>query len=718
MRTSLRLFTAAVSVAVAGAFLAIVPSASPASAQTGFAVNQVNIGSATSNNESGSLTFTVSLGNRVGGAVTVTLMTADITAEQAKDYTYHEETLSWGATEGGTKSFTVPLLQDSIPEPSEQFAVTFKSAPSGSGASAGTTGTGTITDDDSGQGTTPKITVTPAGSTSFAEGTDANNPNNRVVNVTLDKVYSEPVSVNYKTVDGTAKAGSDFTGTTSATLTWPGGSNPPAAKQITIPVTQDNFGEPNEQFQLIFAVNKNAAFNGNPNQTFTIQNDDGDPPVITVDPIAPKPEGDSGTSNLTVTLKATNTGGQPVTVDVETVDGTAVASTQQAQGDYTPLVKTTVTIPTSGQKTVDIPIVGDRAQEQDETFTIHLSNPNNATLGQQDATATIQNDDLGQITTGVGPGGGPHVKTFGASGAELGSFFAFGANNTGGVHVARGDIFNAQGQPGADGIDELIVGTGRIPSNTLRSTPTVSVFNVSGTLLATFLAYDSSFGGGVYVAAGNFDGNTQNGDEIVTGTGAGGGPHIRVFHVNSGGSNAQVIDISNGGFFAYAPQVTNGIRVAGGNLVGDSRDEIVTAPGPGAGSHVRVWTLNGNNSYSVAREFFAYPGFNGGVSVAASAGRIITGPGAGGGPHVKVFNADGDNIAGWFAYDTSFTGGVNVATGNLDTTPSAEIVTGPGGGGGPHIRVFDQNGGTPFGNGFFAYQNWGGSVEVSVGSFG
>ena len=76
------------------------------------------------------------------------------------------------------------------------------------------------------------------------------------------------------------------------------------------------------------------------------------------------------------------------------------------------------------------------------------------------------------------------------------------------------------------------------------------------------------------------------------------------------------------------------------------------------------------------------------------------------------------NIAGWFAYGADFHGGVNVATGNLDATPSAEIVTGPGGGGGPHIRVFDQNGGTPFGNGFFAYQNWGGSVEVAVGSYG
>ena len=41
--------------------------------------------------------------------------------------------------------------------------------------------------------------------------------------------------------------------------------------------------------------------------------------------------------------------------------------------------------------------------------------------------------------------------------------------------------------------------------------------------------------------------------------------------------NAQVLDISNGGFFAYDPAVTNGIRVAAGNLVGDSKAKVTYA---------------------------------------------------------------------------------------------------------------------------------------------
>ena len=91
--------------------------------------------------------------------------------------------------------------------------------------------------------------------------------------------------------------------------------------------------------------------------------------------------------------------------------------------------------------------------------------------------------------------------------------------------------------------------------------------------------------------------------------------------------------------------------------------------------------------------------FRGGVSVAAGDidgdGRIeiVTGPGYGGAPHIRAFTADGRLIiSGFFAYDTTFRGGVNVACADVNNDGIDEIITAPGRTGGPHIKVFNNKG--------------------------
>jgi hypothetical protein len=98
----------------------------------------------------------------------------------------------------------------------------------------------------------------------------------------------------------------------------------------------------------------------------------------------------------------------------------------------------------------------------------------------------------------------------------------------------------------------------------------------------------------------------------------------------------------------------------------------------------------------VLKSFFAYdPAFRGGVRVAAGDfnrdgfADIVTGAGPGGGPHVQVLSGrDGHSLLSFFAYDAFFRGGVYVAAGDVDRDSVPDLVTGAGEGGGPHVKVF------------------------------
>src|SRR5262249_46261908 len=131
-----------------------------------------------------------------------------------------------------------------------------------------------------------------------------------------------------------------------------------------------------------------------------------------------------------------------------------------------------------------------------------------------------------------------------------------------------------------------------------------------------------------------------------------------------------------------------GVSVAAGNVDGAGFDELITGAGPGGGPHVKAFRTDG----SLAASFFAYDAsFSGGVQVAAGdvngngTAEILTGPGAGGGQSVKVFNANATVMSSFVPY-AGFTGAVRVAFETVSGVP--EIVTGPGAGLGPRVRRF------------------------------
>jgi hypothetical protein len=121
------------------------------------------------------------------------------------------------------------------------------------------------------------------------------------------------------------------------------------------------------------------------------------------------------------------------------------------------------------------------------------------------------------------------------------------------------------------------------------------------------------------------------------------------------------------------------------------------------------------------RAFDAFPkGYRGGVSLAAgnfdgnARSSIVVAPLGGGAPQVRIFDVNTRNIGGFMAYDERFTGGVEVAAGDLTGDGIDEIVTGAGPGGGPHVRVFDKHGRDIAG--FFAFEDsYRGGIDVAVG---
>jgi hypothetical protein len=162
--------------------------------------------------------------------------------------------------------------------------------------------------------------------------------------------------------------------------------------------------------------------------------------------------------------------------------------------------------------------------------------------------------------------------------------------------------------------------------------PEVRLFTEDGVFVRGFNAFPESFTGGVSLAIGNFDGTSRS--SIVTGALAGGGPHVRIFDINTR---------PIGGFFAYDEAFRGGVSVAAADVTGDGIDEIVTGAGPG------------------------------------------------GGPHVRIFDKRGQPIGGFFAYDEAFRGGIDVAVGELDGERGAEIVVVPGKGK-SEARVYSTKG--------------------------
>lgn len=156
---------------------------------------------------------------------------------------------------------------------------------------------------------------------------------------------------------------------------------------------------------------------------------------------------------------------------------------------------------------------------------------------------------------------------------------------------------------------------------------------------------------------------------VAVGAAQGGVPYVRMY--------TESLEPVTDAFFAYDQRFLGGVNVAVGDLNGDGSPDVVVGAGPGGGPHVRAF----NKDKALMAQFFAYDQrFRGGVYVAMgdvdgdTAQEIVTGPGFGGGPHVRVWNARAQVENQFFAFDSTKRAGARVSVGDIDGDGRFEIL--------------------------------------------
>ena len=222
----------------------------------------------------------------------------------------------------------------------------------------------------------------------------------------------------------------------------------------------------------------------------------------------------------------------------------------------------------------------------------------------------------------------------------------------------------------------------------------VKMFDSGTGIVKELEVFPFGFEGGINNIGGDLNGDGEQ--ELIVSAGLGGGPQVRVFSL-AGDLKSQ--------FFAYDPDFRGGVNIATGDINGNGKEEIITGAGPGGGPHVRIFDQDGE----LLGQFFAYdPDFRGGVNITTAnvsgddLHEIVTAPGKGGGPQVRIFDQDLQVLNQFFAYSQSFRGGVNIVAGDINQNGKEEIITGPGSSGEPHIRYFDDQGSIV--DSFYAYE--------------
>lgn len=201
--------------------------------------------------------------------------------------------------------------------------------------------------------------------------------------VSLSSASDATVSVNYSTSEDTATADVDFE-STGGTITFEPGVT---TATIDVGVIGDTEIEGDETFFVNLSDPTGAEISDGQGVVTIIDDDAPTGPTLSIgDPQLP--EGDAGTTEFVFTVTLSEPSDEAVTVDFNTVDGTALAGE-----DYEEASGTLTFEPGTTSQTITVLVNGDTDPEEDETFEVVLSSPQNATISQGSAPGVIIDDD-------------------------------------------------------------------------------------------------------------------------------------------------------------------------------------------------------------------------------------------------------------------------------------------------------------------------------------
>ncbi len=238
----------------------------------------------------------------------------------------------------------------------------------------------------------------------------------------------------------------------------------------------------------------------------------------------------------------------------------------------------------------------------------------------------------------------------------------------------------AQGDLNGDGIPEIIVGSGP------GIAPFVQIYDgETRELIRSFQAFESNFTGGVYVAAGDLDGDGLA--EVIVTPDQGGGPRVRIYR--NGNPQSVFAD-----FFGIDDvDFRGGARPSVGDINGDGRWDLVVAAGMAGGPRVAAYdgrTISTNLPVRLFNDFFAFEQtLRNGAYIAVGdfdgdgKADIAAGGGPGGGPRVTIFSGasllESDSLvplANFFAGNESNRNGIRLGITDTDGDGRSDLVVG------------------------------------------